>query len=230
MLIFFIFALNKVILLSNRSARHDELQKKYEDTIKSHVLDLNRKDDTHDMKSQELEQAYEKRLAKESSNYDELKKEIIKIQDEFTTKLEKQKALHDHHVQTIKNEFTTKEKRLKANICKLEEESKESDKIFNEILDQQEEEYEMELLNLKAKADERLHQDSLRNQNMKGAVQTLSSKRNQLSRLNDELKSKHINTEETYRRECAKRKQIQVRICKRTFVVIYIEKTILINL
>ena len=202
----------KPYIFVNFSLRYNELQKKYEDTIKSHVIDLDKKDDTHDQNLRELEETYEQRLASEKGRCDELKDEMANIQDGFTISFEKRNAIYNSKVETIKSQFGAKEKRLKAQICRLEEESKESDKIFTEILDQQEEEYEMELLNLRAKSDERLHDESLCNQHMKGAVQNLNSKKNQLSRLNDELKSKHLFTEDTYRRELSRRKQIEVRI------------------
>ena len=133
------------------------------------------------------------------------------MQSDFTKLIEQQKASYEDKMAKVKCEIGIKEKRLKAQICKLEEESKESDKIFSEILDQQEEEYEMELLSLRAKSDEKLHKESLENQHMKGTVQNLNSKKNQLGRLNDELKSKQIITEDTYRGELLRRKEIQVR-------------------
>ncbi len=173
-------------------------------------MDLDKKDETQDLKLQELEEVYEQRLGNEKKRCDEFQNEIKMIQNEFTLSCEKQKVEHDSKLESLMKNFGSKEKRLKAQISKLEEESKESDKIFNEILDQQEEEYEMELLNLRARSDERLYKETLQNQHMKSAVQNLNSKKNQLGRINDELKSKQVITEDTYRGELFKRKQIQV--------------------
>ena len=193
------------------SLRYCELQQKYEDTIKSHVIDLDHKDQLHKLNLQENEASCEQRLRDEGIRYDTLKNEMISVRNDFTKSFEKQKAEYDEKIESIKSGFIGKERRLKTQIYKLEEESKESDRIFAEILDQQEEEYELELRNVKAKSDEKLHEESLKNNEMRGNVQNLMSKKNQLSKVNDELKSKHSFTEETFRRELLYRQQIQVK-------------------
>lgn len=173
-------------------------------------MDLDTKDNLHSSKLRELEESYEERLTEENSNSERLKKEILCNHKDFNISLEKQKVIYDKKIEGIVREYESIQKKLKAQIAKLEDEAKESDKIFAEILDQQEEEYEMELRNVIAKSDERLYEESIRNVNMKGAVQNLNSKKNQLSRLNEELRSKHLFTEETYRRELSMRKETQV--------------------
>ena len=192
------------------SRRYEELRKKYDETIKNHVVDLDTKDNLHSSKLREMEESYEERLIEENGNSGRLKKEILCNQKEFNISLEKQKVIYDKRIEGIVREYESIQKKLKAQIAKLEDEAKESDKIFSEILDQQEEEYEMELRNVIAKSDERLYEESIRNVNMKGAVQNLNSKKNQLSRSNEELRSKHLFTEETYRRELSMRKETQV--------------------
>lgn len=192
--------------------RYCELKKKYDDTIKSHVIDLDQKDSLHHLGLQENEASCEQRLRDEGMRYDALKNEMISVRNEFTKSFDDQKANYDKKIESIKSGFIGKERRLKTQICKLEDDSKESDRIFAETLDQQEEEYEMELRNIRAKSDEKLHEESLKNHKMRGNVQNLMSKKNQLSRVNDELKSKHSFTEETFRRELLYRQQIQVKL------------------
>lgn len=192
------------------SQRFEELRQKYEDTIRMHVIDLDRKDNAHNLKIRKLELTYEERLKQEKDQTERLKNEMITKQKEFNVLYDKQKIAHEKKLEGIVREYDSIEKKLKAKIAKLEYEAKESDKIFTEILDQQEEEYEMELRNVVAKSDEMLHKESIRNQHMKGAVQNLKSKKKQLSQLNDELRSKRIVAEDAFQRELFTRNATQV--------------------
>lgn len=174
------------------------------------MKDLDRKDSVHNLNIRKLEETYEERLEEEKNKSIRLKNDIVSKQKEFNVLFDKQKIAHDKKVEGIMREYESIEKRLKTQIAKLEDEAKESDKIFTEILNQQEEEYEMEIRNIVAKSDQRLHEESIRHQHMKGTVKNLHSKKNQLSRLNDELRSKHSFAEDTYHRELSMRKEIQV--------------------
>jgi len=116
----------------------------------------------------------------------------------------------DLKIQEIQQTAHAEVKQLKSQLNRLQEDSTESDRIFREILDQQEEEYEMELLKLKATSDGQLNQEQLRTQNGKGLIQSLNCKKNLLVRQNDELKSKSSSSEETFQRESELRRELQV--------------------
>ena len=84
------------------------------------------------------------------------------------------------------------------------------EKIFKEILDQQEEEYEMELLSMESKSKGTFLFNQEEKQNVQILMHSLNTKRDQLCRQNQELKQRHISTEEVYVKEMNRRKQMQV--------------------
>jgi len=117
-----------------------------------------------------------------------------------------------------REDLVKENKKLKSEILKLRNELAESDKIFREILDEQEEEYEMELMRLKAVSEEELYKECTRSQVAREALEQTASRAERVSRHNKELKSKISIVEDLYKQELQKRKEIQVSACGRRLV------------
>ena len=92
----------------------------------------------------------------------------------------------------------------------MQEEITDSRKVFEEILNQQEEEYEMELLRLKAASEGKLQTEQMKSQNIREEVRSQNVKKSQLMRQNEELRCKASFSEDTFLRESTLRRKLQV--------------------
>lgn len=190
--------------------RYVELHTKHEHTIKSHVADLVQRDDSYRAKIHEVEDAHDKRLSEELNRRELLQKEMNSTRKGFDRKLEEQKKECNKKIIEIQQTANTEVRRLKSQLHKLQEDTTESDRIFREILDQQEEEYEMELLKLKSASTIKIHQEKAQTQEIKSVATHLKTKKTQLLRQNDELRSKASFSEDSLKEESASRRKLQV--------------------
>jgi hypothetical protein len=131
-------------------------------------------------------------------------------QESLDDLLSKQKIEYEHQIQDIQYNADTETSKLRTNLQQLQQEAAETDKIFREVLDQQEEEYEMELVKLKAHQIEQLQAQNAKTQEAKSLMLSLNSKKDQLVRQNEELRSKATLSEDTFRREMEMRRKMQV--------------------
>lgn len=131
-------------------------------------------------------------------------------QESLDDLLSKQKLESENKIQQIHKNADYEIKKLQQLQQQLQQEASETDKIFREVLDQQEEEYEMELVKLKAQQIEQVQAQNAKTQEVKGLMQSLNSKKNQLVRQNEDLRSKATFSEDTFRREMEMRRKMQV--------------------
>jgi hypothetical protein len=214
--VYHLFTSSFFVLFENRQ-RYDELQNKYDQAIQSHVKDLDQRDKKYKDKIQEAEETHDKRLSEELDRQEILGKEMKSAQENFDRKTQELKnECHDNVIE-IQQNANAEVRRLKSQLNKLQEENIESEKVFREILDQQEEEYEMELLKLKSASTLKVHQEKTQTQEIKNVVTQLKSKKNQLVRQNDELRSKASFSEDSLKVESATRRKLQVSIAIASF-------------
>ena len=203
--------------LPENRQRYDELQNKYDQAIQRHVKDLDERDKKYEDKIQEAEETYDKRLSEELDRQELLGKEMTAAREKFDRKTQELKnECHDNVIE-IQQNANAEVRRLKSQLNKLQEENNESEKVFREILDQQEEEYEMELLKLKSESSLKVHQEKTQTQEIKNVVTQLKSKKNQLVRQNDELRSKATFSEDSLKAESATRRKLQVSMAIASF-------------
>ncbi len=158
----------------------------------------------------EVEDAHDARLSQELDRFEMLNEEVNKMKEGFDAKLEEKNGECDRKLNEIQQSANAEVRRLESQAQKLQEEAIESDRIFREILDQQEEEYEMELLKLKSASTIKIHQQKAQTQEIKSVVTNLKTKKNQLLRQNDELRSKASFSEDSLKEESASRRKLQV--------------------
>jgi len=135
---------------------------------------------------------------------------LSSTQESLDDLLSKQKLESENKIQQIHKNADSEIKKLQQLQQQLQQEASETDKIFREVLDQQEEEYEMELVKLKAQQIEQVQAQNAKTQEVKGLMQSLNSKKNQLVRQNEDLRSKATFSEDTFRREMEMRRKMQV--------------------
>jgi len=135
---------------------------------------------------------------------------LSSTQESLDDLLSKQKLESENKIQQIHKNADYEIKKLQQLQQQLQQEASETDKIFREVLDQQEEEYEMELVKLKAQQIEQVQAQNAKTQEVKGLMQSLNSKKNQLVRQNEDLRSKATFSEDTFRREMEMRRKMQV--------------------
>ena len=186
------------------------MQHKYEETIKNHLKDLEMKDYTYLHEKNNLDAVNQKNLAKEIERSSRLQEKIASITLAYENNMEQTSSEYDKTIRALQQDAEKKEKKLKATITSLQEESRDAEKMFREILDQQEEEYEMELMQAKAAAEDHVHQEQVKNHKMRGILTTINSRRDQLSRQNSDLKSKYNTYEQSYKNELQKTTQLEV--------------------
>ena len=191
-------------------ARCDNIEATLKETILVHKTNTVARDDAEKNGLQELEESNDRRLSDELSRYEKLQREMSSTQESLDDLLSKQKIEYEHHIQEIQYNAETEIKKLLQLQQQLQQEAAETDKIFREVLDQQEEEYEMELVKLKAQQIEQLQAQNAKTQEVKGLMLSLNSKKNQLVRQNEELRSKATFSEDIFRREMEMRRKMQV--------------------
>ena len=152
--------------------RFEELQQKHEETIQRHVKDLEIKDKTHLSTVHELENQYEHRLAVEMKSCDQLLHKMESLQATCEKSLKDQETSYEKKIWVIGQVNEKEGKKLNATIARMREDAAEAQRIFRETLDQQEEEYEMELMQLSAAAEGKIHSEHNKIKKMQGVRDT----------------------------------------------------------
>eukprot|EP00957_Ditylum_brightwellii_P059831 4541850-Ditylum_brightwellii.AAC.1 len=132
-----------------------------------------------------------------------------RLKRECDQSLNSQNEEHMKKLRVIAQNTEKKEKKLNAALAGAKEEANDTERIFTEILDQQEEEYELELLQLMTRAEDKLHHEHGNIKKIRGIVQSVNSRRDQLFRQNSELKSRAQNYEETHKMERVQQKVLE---------------------
>ena len=158
----------------------------------------------------ELRDNYEKKLSHEKEKTNVLEQKIVETNSKFNVSIEELRILCERRIHAIEHDSDKTRNHLESQLKNLQKESFESEKVFKEILDQQEEEYEMELMNMKATSDISSREENLKLQDFKGTVQNLNSSKNQLTRQNHDLKLKMSSIEDLRLWEAQKRKEVLV--------------------
>lgn len=202
-----------ILFLTNiiKRTRYEELQHKHKETIKQYLADLEHKDRCHKLNQLDQEEKSKRALTMDVDRFERLQQEMRDLHSRSNIALKEQKKLFEKKSLTMKQDAEAVENKFKAKITALQDEADKSDKIFQEILDQQEEEYEMELLNLKATSKVKVLEEQETSQNIRSLLHNLNSRRDQLCRQNQDLKLKQNLTEEECAKGIEKRKQMQVR-------------------
>lgn len=161
---------------------------------------------------QELKNDYNSKLAIEVKQVGMLEDKIKGLEEEYERASKEEKESHEKSLKVLEQNAEKKEKNLNAVICRLKEESKQSDAVFKEILNQQEEEYEMELLKQSTATESRLYEERCTTQKMRGVIQTVNSRYDQLNKKNNELRTKTDSREQEYQKIMLRSRELEVSV------------------
>jgi len=156
-----------------------------------------RRDGLHTANTRELESQYEQKLGLEMRRYDKLSEEIELVQQRCEDLLRAQDA--EHEAKLAEHDATSRrhEKELQLQVEHLTEDERHNRATFKEVLEQQEHEYEAELMALMAAAQEELTHERSNTQAMRVVAQERQRAIDGLRRRMDELKA------ETHRQDSA---------------------------
>ena len=130
--------------------------------------------------------------------------------------MKQQQILYENKIRFLEQDFEKIKKKMDSSIASLKQESHDTEKIFREILDQQEEEYEIELQKQKALSEASINDQYIRSQQLQGMVQSMKSRKDHLTCQNHELKSKTSLIEDGCQKEILQRKEMQSELDKNT--------------
>ena len=110
-----------------------------------HVADLKSRDQICDESQQKLEDAYKQRLYDERHKVETLHQQMKSLQNRLKENHVEESSLCNKKIKKIQQTAGLEVVKLRNQVKNLQEESVKKEKTFLKILDQQEEEYEMEL-------------------------------------------------------------------------------------
>ena len=147
----------------------------------------------------------------EINRSDELERSLRELEQKYRMSSKEEREANEKALRKNEQKMDKMETHLNSIIARLKDEAKQSEAVFKEILDQQEEEYEMELMKLVSETETKLYGEHCVTQKVRGVVQTIQSRQEQLSKKNKELKSKTDCFEQDYLKEKMKREEMEVK-------------------
>ncbi|RQM22724.1 hypothetical protein B5M09_003960 [Aphanomyces astaci] len=127
--------------------RYEELEQRYQNSLRKHSDEVAQKESNHATFSQELENRYEHKLAMEIARYDRLSEEMETTRQQCAMLIE---AQDKQQKVVLENERRAANSRAKEQLIKRVKEDLTYNHVkFEEILSQQEEDYEFQIQKLK---------------------------------------------------------------------------------
>lgn len=186
-----------------------ELETQLKESHEKHTRQLEISNLNEATRIQELENKYERKLAICIKQQKDLESRIMLQEESQHDDVKNLKKTYERKLEELRKEDEAKIRTMQSKINQLEFEQIESEKVYKEILEQEEEEYEFQLVQMKAKS---LHETKLfeiESQEMKRSIRNLDNKKKQLLRSNNELRSKANHSDDCFQNEYEIRKKIQ---------------------
>lgn len=145
----------------------------------------------------------------EKNRCEEMEESINARKTEFDEQLQKRTGEHERTVRSLEQNSEQKILSLSNKISSMKEESVVAEKTFREILDQQEEEYENEILYLHGSA--KIQRKVERNNKgvLQGTIERIESKKSQSEKKIAEMKLRVQQCEQEQKREILRREKIE---------------------
>ncbi|CAM9454212.1 unnamed protein product, partial [Discosporangium mesarthrocarpum] len=195
--------------LAAKDARYEDLHQRHESMIRDNLEELDKKDRNHVQVMQELENQYEHRLAIELDRYDKLSEEVEAVQQRCEGLLEAQQQEHESDLRLREQAGRKMEKELRIQIKRLQEDKNYNDQMYKEVLDQQEHEYELELQQLMAAAEQELGLERGNTGKLRALLQTRKTKEDQLRKKMQEVQRSSSARDMMFALEKSKREKLE---------------------
>lgn len=177
--------------------------------MKHHVRELEDRDNVFNCKMKEVEETHSAALSKQKTVIEHLKSDLKLANENCNVALQATHAAFDDKAHQLEGQHKKAVNELQGRIYKLEEDVASSSKIFQELLEQQEEEYELMISNLKAKSDSHSHKEEQVKNDITASLHSIKFERDQLARQVEELKSKSLFSDESFKREHSLRRLLE---------------------
>ncbi|KAF0697626.1 Aste57867_11716 [Aphanomyces stellatus] len=136
--------------------RYEELEQRYQNSLRKHNDEFAQKESNHAKFSQELENRYEHKLAMEIARYDRLSEEMELTRQQCATLIEAQDKQQKVVLENERRAANTRAKEQVELIKRVKEDLTYNHVKFEEILSQQEEDYEFQIQKLKQEYEAQL--------------------------------------------------------------------------
>lgn len=157
--------------LDDLRSRYRTLEKAQADALEQHKISTARREEINASTIRELEAQYEYKLSLEMERYDRLSEEIEVIQQRCEGLLASSSADHSKKLRDQDSKARKADKELRSVVDRLAEDEKHNRTTFKEVLEQQESEYEAELMILMAAAQAELAAERSNTARMRVVVQ-----------------------------------------------------------
>ncbi|OQR99885.1 WD domain-containing protein [Achlya hypogyna] len=136
--------------------RYEELELRYQAALRKHSEEFAQKESNHAKFSQELENRYEHKLAMEISRYDRLSEEMELTRQQCAALIEAQEKQQRAVLDSERRAANARAKEQVELIKRVKDDLSYNHVKFEEILSQQEEDYEFQIQKLRADYEEQL--------------------------------------------------------------------------
>ncbi|OQR89992.1 WD domain-containing protein [Thraustotheca clavata] len=136
--------------------RYEELEQRYQNALRKHNEEFTQKESNHAKFSQELENRYEHKLAMEISRYDRLSEEMELARQQCAALIDAQEKQQRAVLDGERRAANARAKEQVELIKRVKDDLSYNHVKFEEILSQQEEDYEFQIQKLRADYEEQL--------------------------------------------------------------------------
>ncbi|ETW00491.1 hypothetical protein H310_07106 [Aphanomyces invadans] len=142
--------------LVQERVRYEELEQRYQTSLRKHSDEFAQKESNHATISQELENRYEHKLAMEIARYDRLSEEMETTRQQCAMLIEAQDKQQKIVLENERRAANSRAKEQVELIKRVKEDLTYNHVKFEEILSQQEEDYEFQLQKVKLEYEDQL--------------------------------------------------------------------------
>ncbi|CAK4073129.1 unnamed protein product [Aphanomyces euteiches] len=142
--------------LVQERTRYEELEQRYQSSLRKHQDEFAQKESNHAKFSQELENRYEHKLAMEIARYDRLSEEMELTRQQCATLIEAQDKQQRLVLENERRAANSRAKEQVELIKRVKEDLTYNHVKFEEVLSQQEEDYEFQIQKLKQEYEQQL--------------------------------------------------------------------------
>ncbi|TYZ66450.1 hypothetical protein PybrP1_010698, partial [[Pythium] brassicae (nom. inval.)] len=176
-------------LVVQERVRYEELEARHQQAGRKHAEELTQKEVGHATLTQELENQYERKLAQEVARYDALSETLEQTRQQCAALLESQDSQHRGALHGERKASYARTKEQNEVIRRLHDDLKYNHVKFEEVLHQEETEYEQELGTVRAEYERQLALERQNTAIKQGQVSASNTKLESLKKKIQELKA-----------------------------------------
>lgn len=175
----------------------------------THTDELVQKNQAFERKIQDITASRIEALNREHAINEKLQNEINHIKDHYNVSLDQANTDFQDRIRDTELVKEKQNKILQSRVLKLEHELSSSEKIYREVLEQQEEEFQYMVTSMKLTANNNMIREKEFHDHTRMTLSSLQIERDLLIKSNDELKSNLIFSEDMCKKESLRIRLLQ---------------------